>query len=135
MRMFLKLLESAGFYLGFAMIPVYMSAEIFVMQNAEVQKFLVAHGFEMVIIPMVICVAAGKLKERFDTTPVPLRDSEIFGFLGVIGVVGGSFLYIVPQPAPVSGLFFGVTLSFSLFALALSAAFFSRQNSLGRRKD
>ncbi len=124
MRAFLNFIESAGCYLGFAMIPVYLSAEIFVMQNAEVQKLLVAHGFEMVIIPMVISVAAGKLKERFDTTPVPFRDSTIFGFLGAIGVVGGSFVYTVPQPSPISGLAFSIILAFSLFALALSAAFY-----------
>ena len=124
MRALLNFVESAGCYLGFAMIPVYLGAEIFVMQNTEVQKFLVAHGFEMVIIPMFFSVAAGKLKERFDTTPVPLRDSTLFGVLGSLGLLVGSFVYTVPQPTPISGLSFGAILVFSFFAIALSAAFY-----------
>jgi len=123
MRAFLNFIESAGCYLGFAMVPVYLSAEIFVMQNAEVQNFLVAHGFEMIIIPMFISIAAGKLKGRFDTTSVPLRDSTLFGVLGSSGLLVGSFVYTVPQPT-ISGLFFGTILAFSLFAIALSAAFY-----------
>jgi len=124
MRAFLNFVEWAGFCLGFAMIPVYLSAEIFVMQNAEVQKFLVAHGFAMIIIPMVFCVAAGKLKERLDTTPVPLQDSIVFGFLGSCCVVVSTFAFVVPQPAAISGWAFGIILSLSLFTLALSAAFY-----------
>lgn len=123
MKTFLKLLEAACFWVGFGMIPVYCTAQIFVMRNTEVQAFILEYGLLMIYLPIIACLIAGWVAKRLENTPVPHRYSIVFGSIGIVSLVLGTFIYIVPQPRPISGLQFVVILAISLFASALSAAF------------
>jgi nicotinamide riboside transporter PnuC len=131
---FLKTVDWIGLYVASALGVLYFASAMFAMRSSAAQDFFDKWGSNMFGAAVLVWLTVGWIKHRLETTPVPGRDSVVFGWLCVSGIILDITAYNLPEPPQMSGWTFAVIFGLALFAGALSVSFDAKEKEEWRKE-